>query len=393
MAAARRLVSVTILLYAVAVLDELASGVPTAGAPDIERTFGLAHSHTALVVFVVPGIVALVIEPIVFLLSDRFPRRWFIAGGLAGMAAAALLSAIAPTPEILVVAFSLWFISSGAATALSQATLVDRDPEHRARTLTRWSLCSLVGDLAAPAILAVLAALGFEWRVAFVIVGIVVGVWAVAVALRPFPPAAVLAEEAAPSMWQSVRTALGDRVLLLWLFGCALCDMLDEILVVFASLHVRDELGGGPTWQAVILGASMGGGALGLVVLERLLTRYSERTLLVATGLGCAVAYLAWLAAPTLWLSALLMLPVGAAATALYPLAAALAYARAPGRSGMVLAAGHLFTPLGLALPFAIGLVADAAGTQVALLLLVAQPLGMALLARIDRSGVRSSSP
>jgi MFS transporter, FSR family, fosmidomycin resistance protein len=360
--------------------------VPTAGSPDIERTFDLSHSDTALVVFVVPGIVALVIEPIVFLLSDRYPRRWFIAGGLAAMAVSAFLAAVAPNPTVLVVAFSLWFISSGAATALSQATLVDRDPEHRARTMTRWSLASLVGDLAAPALLAVLAALGLEWRLAFVVVGIVVSVWAVAVAVRPFPaPPTTEDDEETPSMWQAVRAALNDRVLLLWLFGCALCDLLDEILTVFASLHIRNELGGGPTWQAVILGASILGGALGLVVLERLLARHSERTLLVATGLACAASYLAWLAAPTLWTSALLMLPVGATATALYPLAAALAYARCPGRSGLVLAAGHLFTPLGLAVPFAIGMVADAAGTYVALVLLVVQPLGLAMLARVDR--------
>lgn len=75
------------------------------------------------------------------------------------------------------------------------------------------------------------------------------------------------------------------------------------------------------------------------------------------------------------------MIPVGATAAPLYPLAAAQAYARRPGRSGSVLAASHLFTPLGLALPWLLGTVADRAGLLVALALLVVQPLGLVALA------------
>jgi MFS family permease len=232
-------------------------------------------------------------------------------------------------------------------------------------------------------LLAGVAALGLGWRTAFVVVGVVLAIAAAVLASRPFPaaPARPAEDETAP-LWRSLREALRDRVLVLWLFGVALCDLLDEILVVFASLHVRHELGAGPTWQAVILGASMAGGALGLVVLDRLLARTTERRLLVLAGLLCAVSYAAWLAAPTPWLSAVLMVPVGATSATLYPLAAALAYARCPGRSGMVLAAGHVFTPLGLALPFGIGMVADAAGTYAALALLIVQPLGLVVLAR-----------
>jgi hypothetical protein len=52
-----------------------------------------------------------------------------------------------------------------------------------------------------------------------------------------------------------------------------------------------------------------------------------------------------------------------------------------PDASGVVLAAGHVFTPLALALPFLLGVVADHAGTWAALALLLVQPVGLALLA------------
>ncbi|HEX5060449.1 MAG TPA: hypothetical protein VFV99_13870 [Kofleriaceae bacterium] len=107
--------------------------------------------------------------------------------------------------------------------------------------------------------------------------------------------------------------------------------------------------------------------------------------MLAASAIGCAVSYVPWLAAPTPLLSMLLMVPVGACVAPLYPLAAAQAYARQPDASGAVLAAGHLFTPLALALPFLVGTVADHAGTLAALVLLLLQPLGLVVLVGTTR--------
>ncbi len=357
------------------------------GAPDIQRAFGLTHASTTLVIFVVPAIVGFVVEPIVFLYSDRHPRKWFVAGGLGVMAAAAFSAALAPNAATLAGAIACWYVAAGASAALSQATLVDRAPAHRARTMTRWTLLGTIGDLLAPIAVGGLAALGLSWRANFVLVGGALAIWCVATAANRFPEthAATDDEPAAPPLWRALREALRDRVLVLWLLGIALCDLLDEILVVFASLHVRIELGASPEWQSAILAGLVIGGIAGLAILERLLARVTETTLLVACGLSCTVAYVAWLAAPSLLASALLIVPVGATSATLYPLASARAYARCPGRSGVVLAGGHLFTPLGLALPWLLGVVADRAGTLAALALLVVQPLGLALLAYASR--------
>jgi MFS family permease len=185
-----------------------------------------------------------------------------------------------------------------------------------------------------------------------------------------------------------VREAIRDRVLIGWLFGIALCNLLDEILIVFASLHVRDDLGASAAWQSATVGAFVAGGAIGLVALDRLLTRHSEHRLMIATGIACAVAFVAWLAAPVVWLSAVLMVPVGATAAPLFPLASAQAYARCPGRSGVVVVAGHLFAPFALAVPWLLGAVADRAGTMAALAILVAQPIGLVVLAAATSPGL-----
>lgn len=357
------------------------------GAPDIQRAFGLTHASTTLVIFVVPAIVGFVVEPFVFLASDRYPRKWFIGGGLGVMAVSSFAAALAPNAATLAAAIACWYVAAGASASLSQATLVDRAPEHRARTMTRWTLFAAVGDLLAPIAVGGIAALGLTWRANFALVGSALAIWFLAIAASRFPEtrAAGDDEPARPPLWQALREALRDRVLVWWLLGIALCDLLDEILVVFASLHVRIELGAGPGWQSAIIAGLVIGGIAGLAVLDRLLARYAEKTLLVSCSLASAVTYVAWLAAPSLLWSAILMVPVGATSATLYPLAASRAYARCPGRSGVVLAGGHLLTPLGLALPWLLGLVADRAGTLVALALLIVQPLGLALLAHASR--------
>lgn len=379
----RRLTSITILLFGVAFLDEMSSGVHATGAPDIEQALQLSHGATAAVLFVVPGIVQLFVDPLVFMLADRFGRPLLVRCGLAGMAVTTLAAAAAPGPVTLAIALSVWGVATGAATSLTQATLIDAWPEHRARTMARWTLLSTAGDFAAPAIVGVLVVAegsATGWRTAFVVVAIVLAAWTAGVSLRTFPTPPIGPDDDEPSLWQAVRDALADRALLAWLFGMALCDLLDEILVVFASLHMRSVLGASAAWQNAAIGALVIGSALGLVVLDRLLARYSERRLLIATGIACGATFVAWLAAPTLWASVALALLVGAASAPLYPLAAAQAYARRPGRAGVVVVAGHVFAPFGLALPWLLGLVADHAGTAVALALLVVQPVGLVLL-------------
>ncbi len=341
----------------------------------------------AVLLFVGPGIVALCIEPVIFLLADRHPRAWFVRGGLSVLAVATIAAGLAPGPIALSCAIAVMWVAIGSASSLAQATLIDRAPDRRAKTMARWTLLALIGDLCAPALIAGLSMLDLGWRHAFIVVGCLLGGWAMVTWLVPIPHTASTDDEShgsdAPKLglFQALRSALGDRVLMMWLLGLALCDLLDEILVVFATIHVRDALGGGPLAQSVVVATCMASGAIGLVALEKLLAKHDETTLLVWAGTACAIAFVAWVLAPTVWLSVALVVPVGATSTVLYPLVAAQAFARRPEQSGAVLAASHLFTPLGLALPFAIGAVADHAGTYVALALLVIQPVALVALA------------
>src|SRR5690606_4172990 len=121
------------------------SGVPSVGSPGIQESFGVSYEQLATTLLVVPGIVALVLEPAIFLLADRHPRRWFVTGGLVAMAASAVAAALAPAPAVLAAAISVAFVASGASTALAQATLADAHPHDRERVMTRWALFGEIG--------------------------------------------------------------------------------------------------------------------------------------------------------------------------------------------------------------------------------------------------------
>lgn len=368
-------------------LDELYSGVPSLGSADIQASFGTTYGTTAAALLLVPGLVALIVEPVLFVLADRYPRKGFVVGGLLAMGVAAMAAALATNVLALIAAVTLSFLGSGCGVALAQASLVDASPERSEQALARWALLGELGDLLAPVLLGALALCGLGWRASYVVVG-ALALFCALLLLRPAFPAAHAdsgGEEAASSVMDALRTALRRKALVRWLAVAALCELLDEIVVVFAALYLRDELGAGPVARAIVIGVGIAGGLLGVAVTERLLTRVSALRLLEVSAVVCASSFVAWLFAPTLELSALCFFVVGATAAPMYPIVSARAYRALPGRSGTVNAVAHLFTPFTLGAPWLLGVVADAFDTRVASALLLIQPLGVLLVSVQER--------
>src|SRR5688572_24071271 len=96
------------------------------------------------------------------------------------MAVAAWLASLATGPVTFALALSVLWIADGTCAGIAQATRVDRFTHDRGCTLARWTLWSLAGDLIAPALLATLALAGLGWRAAFVIVGVILALWFIA---------------------------------------------------------------------------------------------------------------------------------------------------------------------------------------------------------------------
>ena len=73
--------------------------------------------------FVVPGLIGLVCEPVIFLLADRYPRAWFVRAGVGAMAEAG--KQVAEPPVDLPEPFKELGQSRGALAAMKIAEAVD----------------------------------------------------------------------------------------------------------------------------------------------------------------------------------------------------------------------------------------------------------------------------
>lgn len=364
--------------------DELYSGVFSVGAAAIQTSLDVSHQGLIGVLLVAPMVGGVVLEPWLLLLADRWPRRGFIAGGLGVMALASLGCALAPSAALFGVAVAISALANTCGVELAQATLVDARPDERERVMTRWVFFGAVGDLLAPVLLVVLAVAGLGWRAGFVVMAVLLGLWAVLVARAPFPPRLAApdeADDADPGLFTGLRLALGNRRLLPWLLATWMCDLLDELLVILAAVHLRDQLGAGEVARSVVIGAGVIGGLAMLWALERLLVARTPRSILVVSSVACVAALAAWIAAPGVVWSALLFALLGAATAPLFPLTMAQAYAALPGRSGAVQAASRVLTPLSLVTPWGFAWLADRGGTTVALAAVAVGPLVILVVA------------
>ena len=97
-------------------LDELSAGVPVVAAPDIQSEFALRYATAALILFVIPQLVGLVLEPPLYVLADRHPRRRFVVGGLVTMALCNLSAGLSWSLVPFAAALGLTAAASGVAS-------------------------------------------------------------------------------------------------------------------------------------------------------------------------------------------------------------------------------------------------------------------------------------
>lgn len=387
--------SAALALVFVDFLDELGSGLTPVSAAEIRDELALAYGGAALVLLVAPLLLSLLVEGPLLLLSDRWRRDRMAAFGLLAMGLCMLLAACASSAWVLALALGGWASAGGIACGLSQGALMDAYPHERERWMTRWTLMGALGDTCSPALVLGSTALGFGWRGGLAAAAALhlLHALVLARAMRRVHAVGALTEdedEESRPLLERLRAGVRDRSLLAWLGACALCCLLDEILIAFGAMFLRDDFGADVNMQAGAFTACAIAGALGLALSDRLLTRVDPMRLLLLSSLACAFAFISWLCASTVAGSIVALALVGAFTAPLYPICAARAYAARPAEAGLVAAVDQLFSPISIVAPIALGLLADRFGVLTALTVLLLQPLGVGALALVH---VRSKVP
>jgi MFS transporter, FSR family, fosmidomycin resistance protein len=328
-------------------------------------------------------------------------RRLVILGGGIVFLITLLAVASARSFAVLLAAFVAFYPASGAFVSLTQAEVMDAQPDRQAQVMARWDLAGAAGAVAGPLLLTAVLASGVGWRAGFlVLAGISALIWLGALLRgRPQPggradaadaagaaadAAGAAAEEAEQRPWTArfgeIGTALRDWGTLRWLLLIEVADLLVDVFTGFLALYLVDVAHLTPAFAAlaiaVRLGAALAGDAALIVILERV----SDLTVLRVSAAAAALLYPAFLLVPGV-VPKLAVLAVLSAVTApWYPVLQARLYGSLPGRSSVAVTLSSAAGLAGGLGPLTVGLVAQSFGLSWALAGLVLVPVAVLLV-------------
>lgn len=304
--------------------------------------------------------------------------RRFIGAALLALAATTFGAACSPSLLVLLVALALYGPASGCAVATAEGALVEAAPEQRERTLARITLAGVVGDLAVPALLAVIS-----WRETFRLsAALALGLAVVIGASRGLDRPIAGDDEQMPEPPPRWREVLRDNpAVIAWSLADLATNLMDEVLAAFIVVYVSERVDDSPASLSLVLGALVIGGLVGLASLDRLLGRMAPMRILAAAGALGVLALTALVMTRELAVALPLAFMVGVLVSTFHPIVKARAYAALPGRPGIVNAVSAALGPLELGAALLVGELAGAFGAHVALNALGLVPALMVLVA------------
>ena len=363
-----------IALLAIELLDELVFGAREGAWPTLREELDLSYAQIGLLLSV-PTYASVVVEPVFGVLGDSRWRRTVVVAGGIGMATALTLVAGAPGFVILLVAFALLFPSTGAFVSLSQATLMDLEPDRRELNMTRWSIAGGVGAVTGPLLLVVFTAFGPGWRGLFATFAVL----ALALTVLAATTHSYVHTHAGRPSLRAALAAIRRPLVARWLVLLEFADLLLDVLLGYVALYLVDEAGAsaqvGGLGVAVWTGAGLVGG-LGVIVLLR---RVDGLRYLRASALAALILFPAFLLVPDLPAKLVLLAVIGLATAGWYSIPKARLYDALSGQSGAALTLGSVSGLIAGTFPLAIGLIAERYGIEVALWALVAGPVVLLL--------------
>jgi FSR family fosmidomycin resistance protein-like MFS transporter len=354
-------------------LDELVFGAREAAWPLIRDDLSLSYGEIGLLL-AIPAAVSAVVEPVLGVVAVAWRRRALVLGGGLAFAGALALAAVAHSAWLLLLAFALLYPASGAFVSLSQASLMDLEPERREHNMARWTVAGATGAIVGPLLVGAAAWAGLGWRGLFA---------AFAVATLGFVlahrPAHGFGSDAGRLRIRDALRALARREVLRWLLLLELSDLLLDVFLGLLALYLVDESGASAATAGLAVAVAAGAGLAGSAAAIPLLRRVDGLRYLRVSAVAAGLLFAGFLLVPGTAAKLGLVAALALATAGWYPVLQARLYEALDGPSGLVLTANTL-VPLYAVLPIAIALTADRFGLAAALWPLLAAPAALLLL-------------
>lgn len=360
-------------------MDELADGTRAAALPLIRRDLGLSYGQLGLLA-AAPVLLGSLLElPVGALAGHGRRRHRIILAGGAVFLAALLGTALAGSFAGLLISFIAFYPASGAFVSLTEASLMDADPDRQEQQMARWTLAGSVGAVLGPLLLTGILAAGGGWRDGYLLAA---GAAAVAwLGLARWPPraaaSAAAARHPAPGLRQvpgQVAGALRRAGVLRWLALLEVSDLLLDVFTGFLAVYFVAVVHASPEQAALAVAVRYGAGIAGDLVVIRVLDRVSGLPVLRASAAAALLLYPAFLLVPGLVAKLALLAVLTIATAPWYPVAQAQLYASLPGQSGIAVTLSSAAALAGGLGPLAVGFAAEQAGLAVTLAGLVLAP-------------------
>ncbi len=383
-----------VILLLIEFLDELVYGAREAAWPLIRADLHLSYAQVGLLLGL-PNLVSSVIEPFLGIGGDVWKRRVLILGGGVLFVLALLFTALSPGFLVLLASFILFYPASGAFVSLSQATLMDIDPDRREYNMARWTFAGSLGVVLGPIALSIAALVSVGWRglfFFFAALSAVILIIAWRFDFKTHAGAAVAPEQA--SALEKLRIgltgawrALRRREVLRWLVLLEFSDLMLDVLLGFLALYFVDVVGVSSTEAGMAVAVWTGVGLVGDLLLIPLLERVRGLDYLRVSALIELILFPAFLLVPHGWSKLVLIGLLGLFNSGWYSILRAQLYSAMPGQSGTVMTVDNVFGLVSGLIPLGLGVVAQQFGLSVTMWLLLLGPV--ALLAGIPPKGKR----
>lgn len=366
------------VLYAIELLDELVYGLYGATLPLVKRDLGLTYVQVGLL-STIPGLVSIGIEPFIGILGDTRFRRGLVRGGILATTFGLALVAFGQTYAILLVAFCILYIASGAYVNLAQATLMDLYPSRTEQTMARWTLLGGIGVAIAPLVVTIAFGIGYGWREMYLAfagaAGIYVGlVWRIGFDSHD----GAAAEKIDPrALVRDFFSALRNSTLVRFLVLTELADLMLDKLYEITGLYFFDVVGVDIAQAALASAVFTIVGLAGNILLIPLLERVNGIRVVRLSSILVILLYAAFLLAPFIWAKYVLIALVSFATAGWFAILRGRTFAALPGQSGMVVAVAAFANLSVLLTPTILGAIADRIGLQSAMWLLLLGPVAL----------------
>jgi len=373
-------------------LDELVFGVSEAAWPFIRNDLHLNYIQIGLALSL-PGFLANFIEPFLFIVGDVWKRRIIILADGIFFTLSLFLTGISTSFIFLLSSFILFNPSSGAFVGLSQAALMDSEPDRRENNMARWTFAGSLGVVLGPILLAGAAYIGFGWRGMFIVLALLATLclliaWTRIPNDKPHLVSFPGFDEVA-NQFRSTFSALRNWSVVRWLILLEFSDLMLDIFYGFLPLYFVDVAGFTPSQAALSVAVWTGVGLLGDFLLIPLVERIKGLDYLRVSVVIELILFPLFLLSSISWFKLVIVGLMGFFNAGWYAILKAKLFESMHGQSGAAQALDNVSGLIGKLIPVSIGIVAQAFGLATAMWLLLAGPI--ALLIGLPRK-VQSTS-